>query len=254
MDGGTWEKTAFSASTDEETDFEEQEQPLHGLTRNESGYSTTSVNGSSASRAVKREASSPPVREVVFPPVPITDCESQLFEMLSHRVQKWKILGRYLGLEDETLDRIEVENQFRIERCYKMLDTWKKLFRSDATYRRLEEGLRNVMREDILLDIGHFIPCCHDNNEEPLNHTVDVTSKENPNLHSIRDEFQQQKNNGMKRAYVTLEYHSDEALHRDALCFIAPSLDDLRVLEDLCKFAGSRGQREVFVSLRYLDH
>ena len=248
---------AFSTSTDEETDLEEQVQldRDHRLTRNEPGYSTVN-SGGSASKTVRRQASSLAVDEVVFPAVPITDCESQLFKMLSRRVPKWKIFGRYLGLDDDILERIDAENQFCIEKCYKMLETWKRQFRSDATYQKLEEGLRNIMREDLLFDIGQFVPRDHGNEvEEPLHHTIDVRSKENPNLRTVREEFQQQKNNGMRRAYVTLEYRSAaDPLHKEPLCFIAPSLDDLGVLEDLCKFAGSCEQREICVSLRYLDH
>ena len=256
-DGGAWEKTTLFNSTDDETDFEEQVHldRDHKFTRNESGYSTASANGSSASRTVGRQTSSLAHHEVVFPPVPITDGECKLFDVLSPRVKKWKILGRYLGLEDDILDRIDVENRFSNEKCYKMLDTWKRKFRSDATYRKLQDGLGNIMREDILLDIRQFVPRDHDSEvEEPLHHTIDVRSDENPNLHTVWEEFQQQKNNGMKKACVSLEYRSDDPLHTRPLCFIAPSLDDLRVLEDLCRFASRCAQKEICVSVRYLDN
>ena len=79
-----------------------------------------------------------------------------MFEALAHRVRKWKIFGRYLGLSDDELDAIERSNHFTTERCLKMLVHWGKNYR--GKYSELEAGIHNIMREDLIEDIRQYLP------------------------------------------------------------------------------------------------
>ena len=45
----------------------------------------------------------------------------ELFKLISHHIRKWKILGQYLGLDDDILDVTCKEYHFSVERCYKTL-------------------------------------------------------------------------------------------------------------------------------------
>ena len=61
---------------------------------------------------------------------------------LSDKIVRWKFIGRFLGLENHVLDRIEVENQGDVtEQCYRMLDTWRVQRSSPYSYRMLGEQL-----------------------------------------------------------------------------------------------------------------
>jgi hypothetical protein len=79
-----------------------------------------------------------------------------MFQVLAHRIQKWKMFGRYLGLSDRELDEIERCNHFTTERCLKMLVHWGKKYR--GKYSELEAGIHNIMREDLIEDMRPFLP------------------------------------------------------------------------------------------------
>lgn len=55
---------------------------------------------------------------------------------------KWKRVGRALGMEDATLDAIEQNNKRDVdEQSYQMLHQWKQQNSSNATYGSLAEAL-----------------------------------------------------------------------------------------------------------------
>lgn len=66
--------------------------------------------------------------------------------------QKWKVLGRILGLKDARLDQIEIDKQNNVyEQCYVMLTIWKNSQSSTATCEQLKEALchKVVMKNEV---------------------------------------------------------------------------------------------------------
>ena len=93
-----------------------------------------------------------------FPDTVIRDPETcPLLKALTHRIQKWKMFGRYLGLSDQELDDIEKTNHFTTERCFKMLVTWGRNS-NGGKYSELEAGIHNIMREDLVEDVRPLLP------------------------------------------------------------------------------------------------
>ena len=92
-----------------------------------------------------------------FPDTVVRDPETcQMFKALAQHIEKWKILGRYLGLGDQELDEIERSNHFTAERCFKMLVTWGRNCR--GKYSELEAGICNIRREDFVEEIRALLP------------------------------------------------------------------------------------------------
>ena len=245
-------KSMCAASTDEDTDDEELR---HAHTHvgshsapSESGSDTHSFNGQAIVDGIK------------FSCAPIGEAEgNKLFETLAYRVKKWRFAGRYLNLDEDTLERIESENRFPIEQCYKMFATWRENFRSDATYLKLAQALKNIMREDLLPDIVVLIPCI--NKEDGIDSqcgaerllkdvTLEISKGGKVDLKQVEEEFARRKADGNKHVEITLQYppHTERPL-----VFILP-LDDLRVLSELCLAADKRGKRHVCMSVQYLSN
>ena len=66
--------------------------------------------------------------------------------------QKWKVIGRILGLTDPQLDQIEINKQNDVyEQCYEMLKTWRNNQSSAATCEQLKEALchKIVMKNEV---------------------------------------------------------------------------------------------------------
>ena len=94
---------------------------------------------------------------ISFPNTVIRDPETcPLLKALAHRIIKWKIFGRYLGLTDQELDNIEQSNHFTSECCLKMLVTWSRKF--GGRYSELEAAIHNIMREDLVEDVRPLLP------------------------------------------------------------------------------------------------
>ena len=62
-------------------------------------------------------------------------------EWLSDHVERWKVLGRRLGIEEGTLVAIDFESWDMVKKAYQMLRHWKKMNGSAATYRVLHDAL-----------------------------------------------------------------------------------------------------------------
>ena len=74
--------------------------------------------------------------------LPLTPPPAGLLLWLSDEVIKWKFLGRYLGMEESTIERIDLENPQNIrEQCYQMLTTFARQQGTACTCRRLGEAL-----------------------------------------------------------------------------------------------------------------
>lgn len=198
---------------------------------------------------------------LIFSHEPVPDPrDSQLFKIVAQRINKWKILGRYLGLEDETLEAIHRENHFIVEQCYKMLVTWQQELRADATYLKLAQSLKNIMREDLLPELLLFMDQSSSGSDNGGNEgervLIHIGPSGNPDLQTIKENFHLQRRKRPTAARITLQYPSHINPHRAPLLFILPTLDDssLRVVEELCVAANIReGVEQVQVDIEYIQ-
>ena len=80
-------------------------------------------------------------------------------EWLSHHVvQKWKVLGGRLRIEEGRLLAIDTEHRDMVEKAYQMLRHWKIMNGSDATYRVLHDALCHplVSRRDLAEQLWEY--------------------------------------------------------------------------------------------------
>ncbi|PFX19183.1 D-inositol 3-phosphate glycosyltransferase [Stylophora pistillata] len=68
-------------------------------------------------------------------------------EWLSHKLKRWKTVGRRLGIEEATLTAISKENEEYFEKTYQMLLNWKGRESSAATYQVIHEALCHELVE-----------------------------------------------------------------------------------------------------------
>ena len=75
----------------------------------------------------------------------------QDFEWLSHHLEKWKIFGRRLEIEEGTLMAIDNYYRNNFDKIYNMLRLWRKMNDSAATYTVLHDALCHplVDRKDL---------------------------------------------------------------------------------------------------------
>ena len=200
---------------------------------------------------------------LIFSQEPVPDPQdSQLFKIVAQRINKWKILGRYLGLEDETLEAIQRGNHFTVEQCYKMLVTWQQGLRAEATYLKLAQSLKNIMREDLLPELLLYMVDQSSNGSESGGDgegervLIHIAPSGNPDLQTIKENFLLQRRKGLKAARITLQYPSLINPQKAPLHFILPTLDDssLRVVEELCVAANIREDvKQVQVDVEYIQ-
>ena len=196
---------------------------------------------------------------LIFSHEPVPDPQdSQLFKIVAQRINKWKILGRYLGLEDEILEAIHRENHFIVEQCYKMLVTWQQEVRADATYLKLAQSLKNIMREDLLPELLLFMDQSSSGSDNGSSEgervMIHIGPSGNPDLQIIEEKFHLQRRKGLKAARITLQYPFCVNQQKAPLHFILPTLDDssLRVVEELCVAANIRDEvKQVQVDIQY---
>ena len=199
---------------------------------------------------------------LIFSHEPVPDPQdSQLFKIVAQRINKWKILGRYLGLDDETLEAIQRDNHFIVEQCYKMLVTWQQGLRAEATYLKLAQSLKNIMREDLLPELVLYmadqssIGSESGGDGEGERVLIHIAPSGNPDLQTIKENFLLQRRKGLKAARITLQYPSLISPQKAPLHFILPTLDDssLRVVEELCVAANIREDvKQVQVDIEYI--
>jgi hypothetical protein len=188
------------------------------------------------------------------------DMASEMLEMIAMRVSKWKMLGRYLGVDDDSLDEIETQNHFVGERCLKMLKKFQTVSGDEATYVRLITALKNIMHDSLIADISQFFP----KDQESIS-TVSTSYSIKPTvkvdeMHSrlsvIRQHFEKHKNNGKSKATVHISYPQNLSPPHQAnplLCFQLPSLhiDSIRVIEDVCIAAAVRKIKQLSIVINY---
>lgn len=74
--------------------------------------------------------------------LPLTAPPQELLLWLSDEVVQWKFLGRYLDVDETTIERIALENPNNIrEQCFQMLKAFKNEQGENCTCRRLGEAL-----------------------------------------------------------------------------------------------------------------
>ena len=66
---------------------------------------------------------------------------------LTQKVTNWKFLGRWLGLPENDLLRIEADNQINREQCYQMFLRWKESDPENYTYPVLGDALQRESQE-----------------------------------------------------------------------------------------------------------
>ena len=252
----------------------EDEQTVHATHRVESDYSSTTV-GSRDSLLVSESSLLPwsvsisliatnteQIFGITIPNVVICgDKEGELLEAIAMRVNKWKMLGRYLDLEDDILDEIEIQNHFVGERCLKMLKKFQTVSGDEATYVRLATALKNIMQDSLITDISHCFPKHH--LESTSAFCVPFTVKPTINLEEmytrlsvIRENFELQRSNGKRKATLKVSYlqaPTTTSRTNSPLCFELTSLDhdSVRVIEDMCIAAAVRKVKQLSVTISY---
>ena len=75
--------------------------------------------------------------------------------------QKWKVIGRVLGLEDSRISQIEIDNAGNVyEQCYTMLKAWKENQPdSNATCDQLKTALcHKIVKKNDLVPEFCYMP------------------------------------------------------------------------------------------------
>ena len=72
-------------------------------------------------------------------------------DWLSHKLENWKVVGRRLKIDTQTLTAFDMENRGWFEKSYRMLLHWKERNGSTATYTILHDALCHplVKRTDL---------------------------------------------------------------------------------------------------------
>ena len=78
--------------------------------------------------------------------------DGELLSLAQDTIAIWKKLGLALGLINAQLDEIQADQLKELDRSYAMLRKWKEALGSEASYKRLAEGLdhRAVKRSDLI--------------------------------------------------------------------------------------------------------
>ena len=79
-------------------------------------------------------------------------------EWLSLHVERWKVLGRRLRIEEGRLLAIDTEHRDMFKKAYQMLRDWKIMNGSAATYRVLHDALCHplVSRRDLAQQLSEY--------------------------------------------------------------------------------------------------
>ena len=206
--------------------------------------------------------------QLSFPNYQIRDKDREkLFHTLAPRIRKWTFLGRYLDIDDETLKEIASSCHFDVERCYQMLCRWRR----EATYLRLAQGLKDIMREDLYPDLISQIPCRVrelrvDQEREHIDVSEDVEGfvvdlpPTDERMESLKSRCESFKNNGLgQHAHVTCKMHHAENEHAraqgtsvESVDFVLTSLNDVRVIKNVCLAAHCKGFEKVSVFVKLL--
>ena len=79
----------------------------------------------------------------MFSQLPNQPCHQDIILWLVDRVTEWKFIGRWLGLEEAVISRIETEHPWSVrEQCYQMFMYWRSVDPENFTYIVLGDALR----------------------------------------------------------------------------------------------------------------
>ena len=76
-------------------------------------------------------------------------CSSDLANEVARKIDRWKELAPYLGLEDAEMSEIECDNEKAMERRLETLRMWKRKCGANATHRMLVEAFLKCQRADL---------------------------------------------------------------------------------------------------------
>ena len=78
-----------------------------------------------------------------------------ILKKLAPQLTNWKMLARYLLLEDSEIDHISLSYMFPVEQAYQMLRAWVRRS-DDSTFAVLGEALSNCLKEDLVLQLAQY--------------------------------------------------------------------------------------------------
>lgn len=97
---------------------------------------------------------SPPSMLTSLPSHPLREGD-EILKRLATQLRNWKMLGRYLLLDDKVLDSISSTYTFPAEQAIQMLKMW--ISRSlEPSYQALGEALHNCLKEDLVLELVQY--------------------------------------------------------------------------------------------------
>lgn len=78
-----------------------------------------------------------------------------ILKQLATQLHNWKMLGRYLMLDDTSLDRISSMYMFPSEQAIQMLKAWINQS-ADPSYQVLGDALHNCLKDDLVLELVRY--------------------------------------------------------------------------------------------------
>ena len=78
-----------------------------------------------------------------------------ILKQLATQLHNWKMLGRYLMLDDTSLDRISSMYMFPSEQAIQMLRAWINQS-ADPSYQVLGDALHNCLKDDLVLELVRY--------------------------------------------------------------------------------------------------
>ena len=107
----------------------------------------TRINGSSVivSQTVRAAGQLRPLKSGSLP-------DDEMLLIAADIIEEWKRLGMALGLNSAEVAEVDIDERLVRDKAYQVLLKWKQKFGSEATYRRLADGLTNsaVERNDLV--------------------------------------------------------------------------------------------------------
>lgn len=151
--------------------------------------------------------------------VPETKIEKpiSLFEVLGKSLTNWKMLGRYLGLPDESLDTVSKLGSDSTDMAIQMLKLWlgQSSRTQPVTYRLLGEALMNCMKDELIVVlVSHSETLTATRSVTELSHSsrdddsdMLLTVPISRVLSTIKPIIEDQEREGKVKVTVSLKFH-----------------------------------------------
>ena len=78
------------------------------------------------------------------------ECSQRIRYEISVKIVHWKMVGRYIGIPEEKLAAIQVDNNSEEEQRFVMIHTWHQQLGSQATYLSLMMALHQHQCRDLI--------------------------------------------------------------------------------------------------------